>query len=100
MFNMEGIAELKRDLEQAALDARPVIVETVKGTKDEKVQINKTSGTVRVDLKGAWWRSCSVVEGSYVVPETGIEPVRAFWTRGILSPLRLPIPPLRQEGGF
>ncbi len=36
----------------------------------------------------------------YLVPETGIEPVRAFWTRGILSPLRLPIPPLRQEGGF
>jgi hypothetical protein len=25
-------------LEQAELDARPVIVETVKGTKDEKVQ--------------------------------------------------------------
>ncbi len=36
----------------------------------------------------------------YVVPETGIEPVRAFWTRGILSPLRLPIPPLRQESDF
>jgi hypothetical protein len=30
-----------------------------------------------------------------VVPETGIEPVWTF-IRGILSPLRLPIPPLRQ----
>jgi hypothetical protein len=34
----------------------------------------------------------------YVVPETGIEPVRNFWFRGILSPLRLPISPLRQQG--
>ena len=31
-----------------------------------------------------------------LVPEAGIEPARALWTRGILSPLRLPIPPLRQ----
>ncbi len=31
-----------------------------------------------------------------MVPETGIEPVWAFWARGILSPLRLPISPLRQ----
>ena len=30
-----------------------------------------------------------------VVPEAGIEPARSFWLRGILSPLRLPIPPLR-----
>jgi hypothetical protein len=28
------------------------------------------------------------------VPEAGLEPAQAF-TRGILSPLRLPIPPLR-----
>ena len=32
-----------------------------------------------------------------MVPEAGIEPARAFWTRGILSPLRLPISPLRQQ---
>jgi hypothetical protein len=31
-----------------------------------------------------------------LVPETGIEPVWTF-IRGILSPLRLPIPPLRQR---
>jgi hypothetical protein len=30
-----------------------------------------------------------------VVPEAGLEPAQAF-TRGILSPLRLPIPPLRR----
>lgn len=34
-----------------------------------------------------------------VVPETGIEPVRACSARGILSPLRLPIPPLRLKKG-
>ncbi len=29
------------------------------------------------------------------MPKTGLEPVRSY-LRGILSPLRLPIPPLRQ----
>ncbi len=32
-----------------------------------------------------------------VVPEAGIEPAWSFWNRGILSPLRLPISPLRQQ---
>ena len=32
----------------------------------------------------------------YLVPLTGIEPVRCFH-RGILSPLRLPVPPQRQK---
>ena len=32
-----------------------------------------------------------------MVPETGLEPVRTYHVRGILSPLRLPIPPLRPE---
>lgn len=31
-----------------------------------------------------------------MVPETGVEPVRYYY-RGILSPLRLPIPPFRQN---
>ncbi len=31
-----------------------------------------------------------------MVPKTGIEPVRGY-PRGILSPLRLPIPPLRHK---
>ena len=31
----------------------------------------------------------------FLVPETGVEPARLLH-RGILSPLRLPIPPLRQ----
>ena len=34
-----------------------------------------------------------------MVPETGIEPVRALWARGILSPLRMPISPLRHDDG-
>ena len=33
--------------------------------------------------------------GTNLVPETGLEPVRCFH-RGILSPLRLPISPLRR----
>ena len=35
----------------------------------------------------------------YLVPLTGIEPVRCFH-RGILSPLRLPIPPQRRRMGL
>ena len=33
-----------------------------------------------------------------LVPEAGIEPAWSFWNRGILSPLRLPISPLRRGG--
>ena len=32
---------------------------------------------------------------SYMVPKTGIEPVREYKSRRILSPVRLPVPPLR-----
>ncbi len=31
-----------------------------------------------------------------MVPKTGIEPVREYKSRRILSPVRLPVPPLRQ----
>ena len=30
-----------------------------------------------------------------VMPQTGIEPVREYKSRRILSPVRLPVPPLR-----
>jgi hypothetical protein len=33
------------------------------------------------------------------MPETGIEPVRSLRDRRILSPVRLPVPPLRQKNG-
>ena len=33
-----------------------------------------------------------------VVPKTGIEPVRKYKFRRILSPVRLPVPPLRHNG--
>ena len=36
---------------------------------------------------------------SFLVPLTGIEPVRCFH-RGILSPLRLPVPPQRRRAGI
>ena len=31
------------------------------------------------------------------MPQTGIEPVREYKSRRILSPVRLPVPPLRQK---
>ena len=33
------------------------------------------------------------------MPQTGIEPVREYKSRRILSPVRLPVPPLRHMGG-
>ena len=32
-----------------------------------------------------------------MVPKTGIEPVREYKSRRILSPVRLPVPPLRHS---
>jgi hypothetical protein len=37
--------------------------------------------------------------GHFVVPGGGIEPPRCH-QRGILSPVRLPIPPSRQSGSY
>ena len=34
----------------------------------------------------------------FLLPQTGIEPVREYKSRRILSPVRLPVPPLRQNG--
>ena len=31
----------------------------------------------------------------HIMPQTGIEPVREYKSRRILSPVRLPVPPLR-----
>ena len=39
--------------------------------------------------------NCSIPRHIALVPETGIEPVRSFRDRRILSPVRLPVPPLR-----
>ena len=33
----------------------------------------------------------------FLVPEVGLEPTRRADPRGILSPVRLPIPPLRHQ---
>ena len=33
-----------------------------------------------------------------IMPQTGIEPVREYKSRRILSPVRLPVPPLRHMG--
>ncbi|OQW34802.1 MAG: hypothetical protein A4E19_17970 [Nitrospira sp. SG-bin1] len=51
MFNQMHIHDLKRELELAEQDARPQIVEKTKDTSDEVVYENKTSGTIRTDLK-------------------------------------------------
>ena len=39
--------------------------------------------------------NCSIPRHIALVPETGIEPVRSFRDRRILSPVRLPVPPPR-----
>jgi hypothetical protein len=36
---------------------------------------------------------------NFLVPEVGLEPTRRVDPRGILSPVRLPIPPLRHQSG-
>lgn len=51
MLNQTRIQELEIELQQAKKDSLPQIVETVTDTKDEKVMINTTSGTVRKDLR-------------------------------------------------
>ncbi len=65
-----------------------------------------------VTILGAWGQQealggmskmlmvCSKQLCLFLVPEAGIEPAQAFWARGILSPLRLPISPLRHRDGF
>ena len=35
-----------------------------------------------------------------IMPQTGIEPVREYKSRRILSPVRLPVPPLRHTKYF
>lgn len=52
MFNRLHIEKLERELEQTKRDALPQIVEKTNDTKDETTYVNKTTGTVRVDLKG------------------------------------------------
>jgi Phage integrase family len=42
----------------------------------------------------------SAAKSLIMVPEAGIEPAQAFWARGILSPLRLPISPLRRQRAY
>ena len=36
-----------------------------------------------------------LLQGFFLMPQTGIEPVREYKSRRILSPVRLPVPPLR-----
>ena len=46
---------------------------------------------------------CTFVQCLFFVPATGIEPVREYKSRRILSPVRLPVPPRRHSmdgGGF
>ena len=65
-------------------------------TRERILHINKK------DCRLMMQQSLIFSEGYKDVPATGLEPVR-YCYRGILSPLRLPIPPCRQEvggGGF
>ena len=50
------------------------------------------------DLRVMSPTSCQLLHSAMLnmVPKTGIEPVREYKSRRILSPVRLPVPPLRQ----
>ena len=52
------------------------------------------------DLRVMSPTSCQLLHSAMLnmVPKTGIEPVREYKSRRILSPVRLPVPPLRQLG--
>ncbi|CUS37524.1 hypothetical protein [Candidatus Nitrospira nitrificans] len=51
MSNAGRIIELKQELAVAEADARPVIVEVTHASREKIVYKNKTTGTVRIDLK-------------------------------------------------
>lgn len=52
MLNANRVTELREQLAVAEQDAKPVIVEKTEDNKDKTVYTNRTSGTVRTDLRG------------------------------------------------
>ena len=62
-----------------------------------KVLYGGPSGTRTPDLPVMSPTSCQLLHSAILklVPKTGIEPVRKYKFRRILSPVRLPVPPLR-----
>jgi hypothetical protein len=54
-------------------------------------------GQARHDIFNKWMPGQARYGFYALVPEAGIEPARVL-PRGILSPVRLPISPLRQQG--
>ena len=53
------------------------------------INLHNVSFHFALQRKRAFWIS------SFYMPQTGIEPVREYKSRRILSPVRLPVPPLR-----
>ena len=53
----------------------------------------------RFELPTFWSVAKRSIQLSYahIMPQTGIEPVREYKSRRILSPVRLPVPPLRHS---
>ena len=53
----------------------------------------------RFELPTFWSVAKRSIQLSYahIMPQTGIEPVREYKSRRILSPVRLPVPPLRHN---
>lgn len=70
MTNQDHVEELKAKLAQAEHDAKPVIIEKTEETKDKIVYMNRTSGTVRVDLLGG--KASQYVEQVSVKPEAEV----------------------------
>ncbi len=70
MTNQDHITEMERQLAEAKRAASPVIVEKTEETKDKIVYVNRTSGTVRVDLLGG--KASQYVEQVSVKPEAEV----------------------------
>jgi hypothetical protein len=110
-FAITSVPVCQRVCAEASLDTSPIQSST--GTIFKTTPISRQrrrpspAGSKRHEMGKQWGRSDSVrlskVPSHFpnlliLVPEAGIEPAWTFWVRGILSPLRLPISPLRQQG--
>lgn len=70
MTNQDHITEMERQLAEAKRAASPVIIEKTEETKDKIVYVNRTSGTVRTDLRGG--TASQFVEPVSVKPEAEV----------------------------
>ena len=92
----ESCGQSKRDLLQKRRNAKRFEWSAVHSDVERAISLDRP-GRGRERLKKGKGPERGSAPGPCLVPLTGIEPVRCCH-RGILSPLRLPIPPQRQNG--